>query len=206
MDGSLIKIQGKIDREVNVACSGGIDSMAVVDFLMQNHKVNLLFFDHGTETSTDARNFITEKFTQREFSDDTRVEFGNVQNTKSKSESWEEYWRNERYAWFHSFDSPVITCHHLDDCVETWLWSSIHGNGKIIPYANLNVIRPFRQNRKAEFANWARRKDVSWIEDVSNQDVKYMRNFIRRDLMPKALVVNPGLHKVVEKKVGADAP
>jgi tRNA(Ile)-lysidine synthase len=202
----LIKIQGKIDREVNVACSGGIDSMAVVDFLMQNHKVNLLFFDHGTETSTDARNFITEKFTQREFSDDTRVEFGNVQNTKSKSESWEEYWRNERYAWFHSFDSPVITCHHLDDCVETWLWSSIHGNGKIIPYANLNVIRPFRQNRKAEFANWARRKDVSWIEDVSNQDVKYMRNFIRRDLMPKALVVNPGLHKVVEKKVGADAP
>jgi len=206
VDGSLIKIQGKIDREVNVACSGGIDSMAVVDFLMQNHKVNLLFFDHGTETSTDARNFITEKFTQREFSDDTRVEFGNVQNTKSKSESWEEYWRNERYAWFHSFDSPVITCHHLDDCVETWLWSSIHGNGKIIPYANLNVIRPFRQNRKAEFANWARRKDVSWIEDVSNQDVKYMRNFIRRDLMPKALVVNPGLHKVVEKKVGADAP
>jgi len=180
--------------------------MAVVDFLMQNHKVNLLFFDHGTETSTDARNFITEKFTQREFSDGTRVEFGNVQNRKTKSESWEEYWRNERYAWFHSFDSPVITCHHLDDCVETWLWSSIHGNGKIIPYANLNVIRPFRQNRKTEFTNWARRKDISWIEDASNQDVKHMRNFIRRDLMPKALVVNPGLHKVVEKKVVADAP
>lgn len=202
----MIKIQGKIDREVNVACSGGVDSMAVVDFLMQNHKVNLLFFDHGTETSTDARNFITEKFTQREFSDGTRVEFGNVQNRKTKSESWEEYWRNERYAWFHSFDSPVITCHHLDDCVETWLWSSIHGNGKIIPYANLNVIRPFRQNRKTEFTNWARRKDISWIEDASNQDVKHMRNFIRRDLMPKALVVNPGLHKVVEKKVVADAP
>ncbi len=40
----MINIQGKLERVVNVACSGGVDSMAVADFLMQNHKVNLLIF------------------------------------------------------------------------------------------------------------------------------------------------------------------
>jgi len=40
----MIVIQGKLEREVYIACSGGVDSMAVTDLLMKNHKVNLLFF------------------------------------------------------------------------------------------------------------------------------------------------------------------
>ena len=195
----MIKIQGKLQRSVNVACSGGVDSMAVVDFLMRNHKVNLLFFDHGTETSREARAFVEEK--SYSFNNKVSLEVGNITRTKSKSESWEEYWRSQRYEWFHSFDEPVITCHHLDDCMETWIFTSLHGEGKIIPYQNKNVIRPFRLNRKREFTNWCRNKNVQWIEDCSNEDTRYMRNFIRHELMPKALYVNPGLAKVVAKKV-----
>lgn len=190
----MIQIQGKLDREVWVACSGGVDSMSVVDFLSKNHKVNLMFFDHGTQTSKDARDFLLDNYY------DT-VSIGELNRDKNPSESWEEYWRNQRYEWFHSFDVPIITCHHLDDCVETWIWSSLNGTGKIIPYSNRNVIRPFLLNRKSEFTNWCRNKNVSWIEDYSNQDVKYMRNFIRKELIDKCLVVNPGLHKVIAKKV-----
>lgn len=190
----VIQIQGKLDREVWVACSGGVDSIAVVDFLSKNHKVNIMFFDHGTQTSKDAREFLLDNYYDI-------VSIGELNRDKKPSESWEEYWRNQRYEWFHSFDVPIITCHHLDDCVETWIWSSLNGTGKIIPYANNNVIRPFRLNRKTEFTNWARRHSVQWIEDSSNEDTKYMRNFIRHEIMPKALVVNPGLHKVVRKKV-----
>jgi tRNA(Ile)-lysidine synthase len=200
----VIKIQGSIPRKVNVACSGGIDSMAVVDFLMKNHDVNLLFFDHGTETSKEAREFLTSRYEPSINYGGMNLEIGNITRTKHPSESWEEYWRDQRYEWFHSFDEPIITCHHLDDCVETWIFTSMHGEGKIIPYANQNVIRPFRLNRKSEFENWSRRFNVPWIEDQSNQDTKYMRNFIRHEVMPKVLVINKGIHKVVAKKVEKD--
>lgn len=195
----MIQIQGKLDREVWVACSGGVDSIAVVDFLSKNHKVNIMFFDHGTQTSKDAREFLVDYYYPV-------IHIGEINRDKNSDESWEEYWRNMRYEWFHSFSVPIITCHHLDDCAETWIWSSLNGTGKIIPYSNLNVIRPFRLNRKTEFTNWCRNKGVKWIEDSSNEDTKYMRNFIRHEIMPKALVVNPGLHKVVRKKVLEDGP
>ena len=202
-DLNLIQIQGKLDRKVYVACSGGVDSMAAVDLLKNNHEVNLLFFNHGTKTSADALEFLSD-YTKRnntEYDLKISLQVGSITRDKATDQSWEEYWRIQRYEWFHSFDHPVITCHHLDDCVETWIWSSLHGEGKIIPYANRNVIRPFRLNRKCVFTNWARNKNVPWIEDESNNDNKYMRNFIRHEIMPKALVVNPGLHKVIAKKV-----
>jgi tRNA(Ile)-lysidine synthase len=202
----MIQLQGKLGREVYVACSGGVDSMAVVNFLMKNHKVNLLFFDHATETSKEAREFLESTFSWHDQVTDFNLEIGNVTRIKAKTESWEEYWRNQRYEWFHSFDEQIITCHHLDDCVETWIWSSLHGEGKIIPYSNKNVIRPFRMNRKSEFTNWCRNKTVPWVEDTSNEDTGYIRNFIRHEIIPKALVVNPGLHKVVRKKVLEDGP
>jgi tRNA(Ile)-lysidine synthase len=203
----MIHIQGKLKRKINVACSGGVDSIAVVDFLLNGHDVNLLFFDHGTETSKDALEFLTEEFIPNKKIPEHRkltFEVGTITRTKKVRESWEEYWRNQRYEWFHSFEDEVITCHHLDDCVETWIWSSLNGEGRIIPYRNRNVIRPFRFNRKQEFINWCNRKGVAWIEDASNDDTKFMRNFIRQELMPKALVVNPGLHKVIRKKVEND--
>jgi tRNA(Ile)-lysidine synthase len=202
----MIQIQGKLEREVYVACSGGVDSMAVVDFLMKNHKVNLMFFDHGTETSRDARSFLEDRYYPSINYAGMNLEIGNITRLKNKSESWEEYWRTQRYEWFHSFDVPVITCHHLDDCVETWIFTSLNGEGRIIPYANKNVIRPFRLNRKSEFTNWCRNKNVSWIEDTSNEDTGYMRNFIRHEIIPKAMIVNPGLHKVIRKKVAEDEP
>ena len=202
----MIQIQGKLDREVYVACSGGVDSMAVVDFLMKNHTVNLMFFNHGTEDSKEALDFLTNRYYPSIQNAGMKLFVGNVNRQKDKSESWEEYWRIQRYDWFHSYEHKIITCHHLDDCVETWIFTSLNGEGRIIPYSNWNVIRPFRLNRKSEFTNWCRNKNVPWVEDSSNDDVSYMRNFIRHEIVPKALVVNPGLHKVVRKKVAEDGP
>lgn len=191
---SMIKIQGKIPRDVIIACSGGVDSMAVVDFLSRNHNVRPLFVNHGTQTSNDAEKFLTDAFGEK------LLKF-RISEELPKNTSQEEHWRNERYKIFYSVQAPVVTCHHLDDCTETWIWSSLNGQSKIIPYRNQNVIRPFRLNRKYEFVDWCERKGIEWIEDKSNSDTKYMRNFIRHELMPKALVVNPGLYKVVAKVV-----
>jgi len=197
----MIVMQGKLPRKVSVACSGGVDSMAVVDFLKRNHNVTLLFFHHGTETSEKAYQFL------KSYSSANGVELisERIKDTSvPKDQSQEEYWRNCRYKFFLNRDEPVVTCHHLDDCVETWVWSSLNGNGKIIPYNNRNVIRPFRVNKKSEFVSWAKRNDVPWVEDESNKDTKYTRNFIRHEMMPKVLTVNPGIHKTIARKVRKD--
>lgn len=177
--------------------------MAVVDFLNNNHQVEVLFFHHGNNFADDEHAFICSYFARR----DIPVHIGMMGRDKNKSESQEEFWRIERYKYLNLFnDAPVITCHHLDDCVETWIWSSMNGEGKIIPYRNGNVIRPFRMNRKTEFENWCRIRNIPWIEDTSNQETRFMRNFIRHEIMPKVLAVNPGIHKVICKKVNEDGP
>ena len=196
----MIKVQSKLPREVFVACSGGIDSMAALDFLSNNHDVTILFFDHGTPTSREALHFVSVQAKKY----DAGFLYGTISRKRHKDESQEEYWRNERYKFFHSINGTVVTGHHLDDCVETWVWSSMHGEGKIIPYANNNVVRPFRLTRKRDFELWADLKNVQHVEDDTNTDVCYTRNYIRHEMMPHVLRVNPGIYKTIAKKVKAD--
>ena len=193
----MIKLQGKLPREVFVACSGGVDSMAALDFLSNNHNVTIVFFDHGTPTSREALEYVSVQAKKY----DCGFMYGQISREKCNDESQEEYWRNERYKFFHSINGTVVTGHHLDDCVETWVWSSMHGTGKIIPYANRNVVRPFRMTRKRDLELWADLKNVSHVEDDTNADTCYTRNYIRHEMMPHVLQVNPGIHKTILKKV-----
>lgn len=193
----MINIQGKIPRNVTVACSGGVDSMAVVDFLKRNHDVTVLFIHHHTETSENAYQFLKRYTAENDLAFVSQF----IDPEIPPRTSQEEHWRNQRYSAFHWLDVPVITCHHLDDCVETWIWSSLNGKGKTIPYRNKNVIRPFRLNRKIEFYNWCDRKGVEFVYDKSNDDQKYARNYIRHTLMPHALHINPGIHTTIKNKM-----
>ncbi len=195
----MIKVQGKLPRELYVACSGGVDSMAVVDFLSRNHKVNITFFDHGTVDSKKAHVHVADFATKR----DLPFIYGTTKQFKGDRQSWEEYWRVERYKFLHSINGTVVTAHHLDDCVETWIWSSMHGTGKIIPYQNKNVIRPFMLNRKRELELWANLNTVDYLEDDTNKDTCYTRNYIRHEMMPHVERINPGITKVISKKVKA---
>lgn len=193
----MFKIQGKLPKDIIVAVSGGVDSMAVLDFLKNSHNVTVAYFDHKTDHDKIGYEFVKNYSYKHGYNFISST----VQNERKPKQSHEEYWRNERYNWFHSMDKPVIISHHLDDCVETWIWSAMHGNPRIIPYNNKNCIRPFLLNRKELFIDWCKRKNVEWLEDQSNNDVKFMRNYIRHELIQNALVVNPGIHKVIFKKV-----
>jgi len=193
----MIQVLGKIPNKCTVAFSGGVDSVAVVDFLLNGRKqVDLAFFNHGTKTSEAAQFFVEQFADQREL----KLTIGNITRGKLPEESQEEFWRNERHKFFATFDKPVITAHHLDDAVETWIFTSLHGQSRLIPYASGNVIHPFLITPKSEFVSWCQRKNVGWIEDHSNDDLRFMRNLIRHRIVPEALRVNPGLHKVIKKK------
>jgi tRNA(Ile)-lysidine synthase len=108
-----------------------------------------------------------------------------------------------RYDFFKkkNVNSPVIVAHHLDDAVETWVWSSLHGQSKLIPYRHGNVIRPFLATPKKELVKWAENHFVPWIDDYTNMDTRHQRNFIRHMMMPQVLRVNPGIHKTIRKKL-----
>ena len=192
----MIRFIGKLPRKCVVAFSGGVDSVAVTDFLLNGKReVHLAFFHHGTETSSIAEEF-AKKFAEER---GLNLSVGRIAAEKKPDESMEEFWRNQRYRFLEAYDFPVITAHHLGDAVETWIFNSLHGNPRILPYQRNNVVRPFLITPKSELIDWAARRNLEWVEDESNNDLKYMRNLIRHKIVPEAYKVNPGLDKVVKK-------
>jgi len=199
----MIKLQGKLPRKIMVAVSGGVDSMAALDFLRRNHELEVFNFNHGTEHGKEAEDCVRRYVQKYDLPFQIR---GISKQHKPKGMSQEDYWRQERYAWIDVYANtylPVVTCHHLDDCVETWVWSSMHGTGKIVPRKRGNVVRPFRQTRKRDFQLWADLNNIEYVEDSSNTDTSYIRNYVRHEMMPYVLRVNPGIYKTISKKVKA---
>lgn len=193
----MIKVQHPIPRSVGVAVSGGIDSMAILDFLRRRHDVHVYHFNHGTEHGNRAATFM------RDYCDSNSVPytFGLIGSSKPQNKSWEEHWRDERYAFLKAQEDTIVLGHHLDDCVETYLFNMCHGKEHTIPYRHANCIRPFRLNRKDILTKWAIRHDVPWIDDPSNEDTSYARNHVRKVLLPAILKVNPGIYKVIYKRM-----
>jgi tRNA(Ile)-lysidine synthase len=193
----MIKLTFTLPKEVTVALSGGVDSVAVTDFLSRKHDVSCAFFHHGTENSERAYKFVAEFCTERSIP----LFMGVMTAIKPKEKSQEEHWRDQRYEFLESLNLPIVTAHNLDDCVETYLHSSLNGQAKVIPNQRNNILRPFLTTPKAEFLSWCTRKELAWCEDLSNTDTRYTRNYIRHQLLPHALRVNPGLATVVRKIV-----
>ena len=195
----MIRIIGKIPNTVTIACSGGVDSMVVTHFLLQGRrKINLAYFNHDTQHSHKAQEFV-EKYASQ---NNLNLFIGRVKGRKGKR-SLEEFWRDERYDFLQRAGSDyTITCHHLDDCVETWLMSSFHGRSKLIPFRrNENIYRPFLMTSKKVIKDYALKKKVNWIQDQSNQKTNFMRNRVRHNIMPQVLIVNPGIRTTIRKKL-----
>ena len=192
----MIQLLHKLPRTLTVAFSGGVDSVAVLDFLSKNHEVDAAFFHHGTDNSDNAFDFVWNFCRDR----DITITVGYIRNEKPKELSWEEHWRNERYAFLENFEY-VVTGHHLNDCIETYIWGTMHGTPKVIPDTRKNVHRPFLLNPKQEFIDWCNRKELNWCQDYSNENTDYMRNYIRKHVVEHAYHINPGIEKVVKKLI-----
>lgn len=172
--------------------------MAALDFLANGRRtVKVAHFDHGTLHADNARKFVVDYCKKNE------IEYilGTVERKRNPNESREEYWRNERYRFFKELDAPVVTAHHLDDVAEWWVFTSLHGDPKLTPSKNGSVLRPFLVTHKRELLAWVKRKNVPYVNDPTNKNLAYMRNLIRHRIMPQCIKVNPGLTKVLKKKL-----
>ncbi len=200
----MIKLSTKLPNRVAIAVSGGVDSMAALDFLSRKKDVFVLHYNHGTEYASAAEKVVTDFCKEK----DIKLLVGKLSDPVPKGVSREDFWRKSRYDFFETIsltplyaDIPFITCHHLDDLVETWIFTSLHGTPQLIPSQRGRYRRPFLITRKAVLEDWCDRKNVPFVTDPSNTDISYMRNYIRHEIIPKALRVNPGLPKVLRKKV-----
>ena len=174
--------------------------MAALDFLSRRKEVLVLHFNHGTPHSDAAEKVVTEYCKKNELWCVT----GDIGNDKPPiGASLEDFWRKKRYQFFEENASglSVVTCHHLDDVVETWLFTSMHGDPRLIPSKRGRYLRPFLTTRKAVLEDWCEHKSIPCVFDPSNDDVRFMRNYIRHELVPRVTRVNPGIHKVLRKKI-----
>lgn len=193
----MIKVLGNIPKgEFGLACSGGVDSMAILDFLVNGrYNPNVLYFNHNTKHGDGAEEFITKYCKEKGLN--LIIGRTDIKPTSNK----EKQWSDARYQFFSNFDYPIMTCHHLDDCVETYIFTCLRGFQSVIPYKRDNIIRPFLLNEKSVFENWCKRKGVPFIEDESNKSTDFSRNRIRHNIVPEALLVSPGLKGIVKKMI-----
>jgi tRNA(Ile)-lysidine synthase len=108
--------------------------------------------------------------------------------------------RDLRYNWFYELLETenydyVLTAHHADDNLETFLINLSRGTGLEglvgIPEQNDKIIRPLLPFSREEIANYAKENNIEWREDSSNASDKYLRNKIRHDLVPLLKELNP---------------
>ena len=158
-------------------------------------EVTPLYFNHGTEFGQSCENFLKSL--------DIGATYGKIEKTPEKGRSLEDFWRECRYNFLGQFtDAPVVTAHHLDDQIETLLQGVCHGRlDRIIPYKRGNYIRPFIYVSKQEIKDYAHRYSLTYLNDPSNEDVRFTRNRIRNKIIPELLEVNPGLYKSIKKIV-----
>lgn len=199
----MFRLLGRIPESCYLACSGGSDSMVFADFMLRfpRRKFEIIHFNHGTEYCDEAEAFV------RAFAERNRIPFHSDRIADPEvpdGESRENYWRDARYSFFSKFsDRPIVTCHHLNDCVETWIMTSLTGNPRLIPYRNAryNVIRPFLAVPKSEIESWAARHHVKYVTDGSNFDTSIRRNYVRHVMMEHVRKVNPGIETTVRNLV-----
>ncbi|NJW55249.1 tRNA lysidine(34) synthetase TilS, partial [Salinimicrobium oceani] len=110
--------------------------------------------------------------------------------------------RELRYHWFDElcetlqFDY-IFTAHHANDNLETVLINFIRGTGLDgltgIPDKNDCIRRPLLPFTRKQIEDFAHENHLKWREDSSNQSLKYFRNKVRIEVIPRLLELNPQL-------------
>ena len=191
------------DKKLLLAVSGGIDSMVLMHLFQQlKYDISIAhcnFQLRGKESDEDE-NFVkseAKKFKTPSYF----IRFDTENYSKENKLSTQLSARKLRYDWFQKLLSEnqldyLVTAHHLDDNVETFLINFIRGTGLEgltgIPDQNRNIVRPLLPFSREEIENYAQANQIQWREDSSNASDKYFRNKLRHDIVPILKKLNTG--------------
>lgn len=183
------------DKKILLAISGGIDSMVLLD-LFTKLPYDIAVAHCNFNLRSEASN-LDEQLVE-EYCKNNNIEyFVNSFKTEEYAilhkQSIQIAARELRYQWFDDLLKNndlkyLVTAHHLDDSVETFLINFTRGTGLDgllgIPDINEQIIRPLLIFSRNQILEYAIQNNIIWREDASNATTKYLRNKIRHDIIP----------------------
>lgn len=192
------------EAKILIAISGGVDSV-VLAHLCKKAGLDISLahcnFQLRGEESEGDENFVIELADVM----DLQIfieEFETEAYANEKKLSTQMAARELRYHWFDElcetlqFDY-IFTAHHANDNLETVLINFIRGTGLDgltgIPDKNDCIRRPLLPFTRKQIEDFAHENHLKWREDSSNQSLKYFRNKVRIEVIPKLLELNPQL-------------
>ena len=190
------------DKKLLLAVSGGVDSMVLLNLFYKLRFdiciVHCNFQLRGKES--DADEMLVRETCQDSYIPYFIESFDTLEFAKENKLSIQLAARKLRYDWFQELLSLgydyVLTAHHLDDNVETFLINFTRGTGLEgltgIPSQNGNIIRPLLPFSREEIENYAQANQIQWREDSSNASDKYFRNKLRHNIVPTLKELNTG--------------
>jgi tRNA(Ile)-lysidine synthase len=170
-----------------VAVSGGVDSMVLLDLLRQQPELKLIVahFDHGIRHDS----FIDKDIVKRVATSHGLPFVYHAANLGPGAS--EDMARKARYEFLHkvrvaSNARAIITAHHHDDLLETAVINMLRGTGRkglSALKSHPTIHRPLLHIEKQALKDYAKDQGLQWRDDVTNQDTKYLRNYVRHRIL-----------------------
>ena len=189
---SLLESHKKI-KSVTAALSGGVDSVVLLHILHQLQKTHHFTLKashvhHGLSKNADKWVKFCEKLCTK-LSVPLDVHY--IKLPQKKSLGIEGEARRLRYEkLLKSKTDLVVLAHHEDDQAETFLLQLIRGAGVkgLSSMAHFDdsrrLWRPLLNTSRTDIESYAKKHQLKWIEDESNQNIDFDRNFIRSKVLP----------------------
>lgn len=179
-----------------IAFSGGLDSSVLLHLLAHLAKtenlpaLSAIHIHHGLQAAADAWPAHCQSVC-----DALGVPLQVVHVQVQPGASLERAARDARYGAFieaTQANELLLTAQHRDDQAETLLFRLLRGAGvrglsampSQRPLGRGHLLRPLLDVTRAELEAYAKVHQLSWIEDPSNQDLHYSRNFLRHQVFP----------------------
>lgn len=190
---ALAEVPDFINLRYVVAYSGGVDSHVLLHCAKQaGLSVRAVHVHHGLQKIADDWVLHCQSICQYL---DVPLHVAFVDAQKKLGDSPEESARNARYQALHEnmkTGECLLTAQHLNDQAETLLLQLFRGAGS----AGLSSMpvhrqigtythgRPLLSFSREEIEHYAAENKLCWIEDPSNKDVSFDRNFLRKNILP----------------------
>ena len=150
-------------------------------------------FDHGTgATATEARRLVERTA--------TALGVACVADCANRPLVSEAELRDARWRFLREVakreGAVVCTAHTADDQIETVLMRVLRdagARGLAGLYATSDIVRPLVRLTRRDVSRYARAGGIAWIEDPSNASTRYLRNRLRRDLLPALRRARPSI-------------
>lgn len=202
LDADWLEQLGRYNK-LFVGFSGGLDSTVLLDCLAAQpllaNKLTAVHINHGLSLNAlDWQNHC------QLFCNERHIPFIAKQVEFERQANIEAHARKARYKAFEGLigaDDCLILGHHRNDQAETLLLQLFRGAGidglaaiaSVKKFAQGHLVRPLLEYSRQTLERYAKSHQLQWIEDESNQDISFSRNYLRHQIMPLVRLRWPAL-------------